>query len=378
MNRTGWGILRLLVLLTAFGLLYPAWAAAETWKIGVIGALSGSKAPYGVSQLQGAQVAADEINQAGGIRGRMLELSAADDRGDMGLVGELMTSLIFQDHVVAVVGSVDSGCTHVVSMVSVKTQVPHFTCVATDPSLTRAGNPWTFRTLADDDRQSEALVTYLASQTTLRRIGVIAIDSRYGKMGAKTLVRRSGNLGLQVAGPFWVKNEEISVQKAVQVVLAEPADAVILWTLADEGVKLVKALRTAGFRGLVLGGDGLASPAFFAQADPAIERVVLTCPYDESLDTRENRTLKELYKNRFFVLPDSFAAHAYDTTRLIAQAIAKSDGSRQGLREAIAGLMPFPGATGLLRLDASGNDERPVRLAVCENRRLRLLDEAPR
>ncbi|HEY9069723.1 MAG TPA: ABC transporter substrate-binding protein, partial [Candidatus Ozemobacteraceae bacterium] len=142
---------------------FPAPARAgepEPLRIGVIGALTGPKAAYGLPHLNGARLAADEVNAAGGIAGHRIELLPADDRGEMGLVGELATRLIFTGRVLALLGSVDSGCTHVAAMIAVKMQVPHLTSVATDPTLTRAGSPWTFRTLADDDRQAAAVVAW--------------------------------------------------------------------------------------------------------------------------------------------------------------------------------------------------------------------------
>jgi branched-chain amino acid transport system substrate-binding protein len=360
------------ILLPAFLLAgqLAAETAAITVPIGVIGALTGPKSPYGVSQLQGAQLAADEVNRENS-GGPHLAVVSRDDKGEMGLVGSLMTDLLFQEKVFAVIGSTDSGCTHVMSMVCVKMQVPHFTCVSTDPSITRAGSPWTFRTLADDERQGAALIQFLESRRKAdQRIGILAAASRYGKMGAQTLVRIGRDRGMVVASPIWLASEGSDAAGVVSKVLTERPGIVIVWALAREGLLAVRELRKQGFNGLILGGDGLATPAFFASGVPEAEGVILTCPYLENRVAPENSTFRAAFRQRFGKNPDSFAAHAYDTVRLLYAGLKSSDGSRASLREQMWKVVPFVGATGVLDFDASGNDIRPVITAVCREQKL--------
>jgi len=376
-KETTWGrgcLFRVLhrMLLTGLllaGVLSGPLGAAEPFRIGVVAALTGPKAVYGLSHQRGATLAVAEINRDGGIAGRPVELVFRDDHGEPGEVGALAVGLIHQERVVALLGSVDSGCTHVLSMVSVKAHVPHITCVATDPSLTRAGTPWTFRTLADDERQAGRLVEWLVAQN-LRRIGVIAAGSRYGRMGAKTVARLARGAGCEVQGPLFLDAAATDVASAVTTVLAGKPAAVVVWSLAPEGLTIVGQLAVQGFRGPVAGGDGLASPRFFAASDHGVEGTIVTCPYDIADDRPRNDTFVRQYRSAFGQDPDSFAAHAYDTVLLIADGLRRSDGTREGLRAALAAHPGFSGATGEIRFDATGNDIRPVLLARCQAGRL--------
>lgn len=350
------------------------------WAIGILGALTGPKAIYGKPHLQGASLAAAEVNAAGGIAGTPLEIIAVDDGGEMGRVGDLMTRLIYDQNVVAVVGSVDSGCTHVAAMLAVKAHVPHLTCVATDPSLTRAGSPWTFRTLADDDRQAAALVEWLWGQG-LKRISLLAGESRYGRMGARIFARRFREKGGEVTGPVFMTATEASASNAVRDAGTDRAQAAVLWMLAPEGRLAATALRRSGFAGTVAGGDGLASPAFYRSGDRTVDGVVVTCPYAAAAEIPENTAFRRAYEAAYGEPADSFAAHAYDTVKLIASAASAVDAAgrrnppamRETLRNILSRISVFRGATGVMGFDASGNDVRQVRLAVCRNGALELM-----
>lgn len=370
---------RLLPLLTWFlvvGCFLPAIrsGAAEGIRIGVMGALSGPKAPYGQSQLRGARLAVEEINQAGGVRGQKLELIEVDDHGDPALAGPPTVDLIYRERVAAILGSIDSGVSHVIAMIAVKSQVPHLTCVATDPSLTRAGSPWTFRTLADDERQAAALVGFLARQKTVRKLALLASSSRYGRMGARSFARQARQAGIQVTGPRFLGTDPARQAEICGQALADRPDAVILWTLWKDGLEAVRILHRGGFSGLLAGGDGLATPEFYAAGRPEVEGVVMTRPYAETDPAANNLAFQANFRARYGTDPDSFAAHAYDTIHLLERALRRSDLSRQGLRDALATLPPLAGVTGTIELDRTGNDTRDVRLARCSGGTLRPLE----
>ena len=344
--------------------------ASPSLRLGVIGALTGPKAPYGISHLQGARLAADAINAGGGITDRPLELVEADDRGEQGEAGPLAVRLIDGDGVLALIGSVDSGITHVLSMIAVKRHVPHLTCVATDPSLTRAGSPWTFRTLADDERQAAALAGFLARRQGVRRLSLIAGSSRYGRMGARAFARRARGLGLLVDGPHLLSADEGAWPATVTAAAATRPEVIVLWMLSREGKDAATLLRQGGYDGLLAGADGLASPDFYASGLPAVEGTVITQPYDAEHPDPGNQRFRRAFRERFGRDPDSFAAHAFDTVQLLAAAMARSDLTRAGIRDALAALPPLTGVTGRLALDATGNDTRKVALARCQAGRL--------
>ncbi len=381
-NRMG-GIIGLVPLFLVMGFFPLGAGDSPSLQIGVIGALTGPKAVYGLSHLQGALLAAEEINAGGGFRlpregfpksppaeaagegdPATVRIVSADDGGDMGAVGVIARDLVYRDKVRVLIGSTDSGCTHVLAMVAVKIHIPHLTCVATDPSITRAGSPWTFRTLADDSLQARALVGWLPVSTASQGVVLLAGNSRYGRMGAGVFARLARERGIPVSGPHFFSGNGDSNRATVFRAVGENPAAVILWMLAPEGLEAVRLLRASGYRGRIAGGDGLATPAFFGN-NPQVEGVVVTNPYPAGGDEPGNAVFRDRFSRRFGTPPDSFAAHAYDTVRLVASAAQRGGTDPEDLRRAIGEVGVFPGVTGPIGLDSSGNDTRHVSLAVC-------------
>jgi len=367
---------RLKLLAVMFVFLFPTvncHAQDEGIKIGIIGALSGPKSAYGISHLQGAQLATEEINAQTQNDMKKLILVPVDDKGETGLVGNLVADLIYRRRVAAIMGSVDSGCTHVVSMMAVKAHIPHLTCVATDPSLTRAGSPWTFRTLADDEKQSKALIEWLVNKKGVKKISLIAVNSRYGKMGTKIFIRQSREAGCEIHGPFFVQDDLNSHDEAVAASLLSQPEAVVVWTLAQDGIKSITRLKRAKFRGIIAGGDGLASPLFYAAEDPAVEGTVITCPYDDGNPSLLNTAFTKKFAEKFGRPPDSFAAHAFDSIKLLYFAAIDSNGDRDLMRARLASTGEYAGVTGVIGFDRFGNDTRQVMLAQCSSKKLVML-----
>ena len=138
-------------------------------RIGFLGCLSGPAKAYSGEMLNGAMMAVEEINAAGGYHGKPVRLIQRDDQALMGENANQMVKLCYEDRVLGVLGSMSSDTTHVALRVALKAEVPEITSISTDPTITQIVVPWVFRCLADDWSQSRALAKYVFEE---RRITV--------------------------------------------------------------------------------------------------------------------------------------------------------------------------------------------------------------
>ncbi len=355
----------LLLLTLLFSCLFSPTLAQEKSlvKIAVMGPLSGSGKAYGLSQLRGATLAAEEVNRGGGLSWH-IEVLAADDKGESGRVGELARDLIFEDKVAGFIGCVNSSCTHVLEMICVKAQKPQITCVSTDPSITRAGTPWIFRCLADDIRQAEALSKHLLRNVRAKRIALLTLKNRYGQMGARTvgsLLKEGGRP--PIIEEVFLRGDRDRSGLALRVKAAKP-DAVLIWSLYHEAAQVVRALRKQGVRCPFFGPDGVTTPAFLELAGSAAEGMVVTYPFDPERPSEKTQNFLRNFQNRWGTKADSFAAHAYDAMMIMANSLKKAGPEAFALRDAIAKTAAHDGVTGLITFDSTGNDTRSVNLAV--------------
>jgi len=358
----------------------PAPVVRPEAAVAIVGPLTGRASAYGASQRDGSMLAAEELATRADSVGPRLRLVFADDEADQTRAGALARDLAVRDGVAAFVGAVNSDCTHQIEMVCAKLHVPQLTTSSTDPSVTDTGSPWIFRCLADDVLQAKAIAARVFapdSRRGPRPLALLSQNNRYGRMGIVEVARAA-----DVAGARIVLDEKFESGTtdfdglAARVAAARP-EAVVLWCFYREGAALVRALRAAGVTAEVLAGDGLVSPEFPRLAGDAAEGAIVTYPFDPDASER-SRAFVVRFIARFGRAPDSFAAHGYDAVGCLATAAARAGSwDRAAVRAALAATRAYPGVTGDLAFDATGNDVRPVRLARVEHGRFVPIGEGP-
>jgi len=337
-------------------------------KIGFCGALSGRAQAYGRSVKQGTELAVQRINAAGGIRGLSLVLVALDDEQTETVTSERVTALVYTHQCQAIIGTTDSGCTHVAARICLKAKVPLLATVATDPTLTRLANPYVFRNLADDLIQGRALVDYLARQRNLRRFAIAHVNTRYGRGGARVVETAARLLNSPVVKRWSFETGQTDFNAIVAELRSLRPDGLVIWGLYAEGAALTRAIRDGGLTVPIFGPDGLAAAAFIAQAGVAADRVVVTYPFDPGrTDDPLVADFVRAFTDAYGTPPDSFAAHAYDAVYQIAEAARSTGLDGPAIRDGLARMRDFHGVTGVFSFDASGNSTLPVFLAVVEN-----------
>ena len=346
-----------------------------TIKIGILASLSGGGAEYGLAMKNGAELAKSEINAAGGILGKQLELTYRDDRNDMGENGHQTVKMLFEDKVWAIIGSVHSGCTHVAARITLKAETPQLTTVSTDPTVQMIGSPWMFRCLVDDRSQGKAIAELVFGKLGWKKVGLFQQKNRYGKMGGKTIaqIAESRNTPLLFKNYFETDQKDFSPQ--IELAKKEKPEGLIFWGLYSECAGLVKALREAGLNTPIIGADGMVSQRFIQLAGKAADGIIVTYPFDDTRNDPLTKRFLAVFKEKYGKEPDSFAAHAYDAVYIMARAIERGGLNKAKIRDALAATRDFPGVTGLITFNEFNDDPRKVIFARVENGRFIPLKE---
>jgi len=344
--------------------------------IGTCGALTGSASAYGESVVEGAILAVEELNKKG-LRGlnATFKLISKDDEQTEVITSEEFTSLVYDENCLAVIGTTDSGCTHVAARTALKSKTPLIATVATDPSLSRLGNPYLFRNLADDLIQGFKLVEHIVNVKGHRNICILHINTRYGKGGAKVVLDSSQRLNARITMVEKYDRDQKEFKALVEKVKRDRHDAMVIWGLYSEAAALVKELKAAGVNSPIFAPDGLATPAFIALAGDAANGVTVTWPFDSEMKATDPvvKSFVELYTREFGKEPDSFAAHAYDAVYLIAEAVVYGGPTREGVRRGLVFNKNFHGVSGVFSFDETGNSTLPVELAIIEKGKFNMI-----
>jgi len=336
-------------------------------RIGFLGCLSGPAKAYSGEMLRGTQLAVEEINARGGYRGKPVVLKIRDDQARMGNTANETVKLIYEDRVLAFLGSMSSDTTHVALRVALKGEVAELTSISTDPTITQIVVPWIFRCLADDWSQSRALAKLVFQERKFTRVALLERNNRYGRMGSAEIKRVAKRMGHPITLAIRYGKSTKNFAGHIEKIREYRADAVIIWGLYAKGAQIVREMDAAGLDIPIFGADGLVAPRFIELAGKSAQGVVVTYPYDFYRDDPITRRFNEKFRQRYGHDPDSFAAHGYDAMYLVFHAVKRAGLNRTRIRDELARTRDFHGATGIIGFDHRGNDVRGVQFAVVHN-----------
>jgi branched-chain amino acid transport system substrate-binding protein len=325
---------------------------------------------------QAAEMAVAEINDAGGINGRMLELVMRDDSANASRGIDIASQLKGDERIVAVIGHVNSSVSLRAATIynasdSAGSPVLQISPASSAPALTHSGE-WTFRVTPTDLEFSPALAAH-ARRLGLSRAAVLYANDDYGQ-GVMTSFQREfqKERGQVVAAdPYLpaVVARGTELDPYLTRAIGRGADALVIGGQAAEGVKIIQAARRLGFRGQILGSDGLTG---VKDAGAVAEGVFVSSSFlPDRADSTAQRFVTE-YRRRFNnVLPDHRGAMTYDIVYLLANAIREAGTDRRALRDHVArigsagGPAPHPGVSGPIAFDENGDVKgKPVAVGV--------------
>jgi ABC-type branched-subunit amino acid transport system substrate-binding protein len=329
-------------------------------KIGILAPLDGSRAAtYGRRIEQGAMLALEDANDAGGFGGIPFEAVA---RNDLGLWGASSNELValYEQGVWATVGSLDGANSHIMVRLALKLDMPIVNTATTDPTLTETAVPWIVRCIADDRQISYALALHMYRDRGLRRVALLRSNDRYGRVGTGELVDAMKRLGAPMVLELRFAPGRPDVDVQLERIRQSGADGIVVWGDAEDAAAVVQRLRAVGLDQPVFGPDPLGSLDFLRSAGASAEGVTAVYPFDPSSEDARYRAFASRYEARFGTPPDLYAAHAYDGMSMVVDAIRRAGLNHVRIRDALTGLDRFPGVTGTIPFDATWNDVGPV------------------
>jgi len=245
------------VLLIVVVLLTGVVAADDPIKIGALVGLTGGLAPYGPSIADGAQMAVDTINAAGGVLGRQLELVLRDSGTSADVGRDAASKLVEIDGVQAIVGALSSGVTLAVSSVTIPAEVVLISPASTAPTVTALDdNDFVFRTVVADTVQGVVLGR-LAMIKNYKNVSVVYVNNDYGKGLADTFKATFEAVGGMVTAMVPLEELKPSYRGEVGIALIGDPDAIMMACYPVDGNKIIVEAVEAGYTGDFLLTDGM-------------------------------------------------------------------------------------------------------------------------
>jgi branched-chain amino acid transport system substrate-binding protein len=356
-----------IVMATAFSMNAMA---AETIKIGVNVPLTGFAASDGESALNGAKLAVSQINEAGGINGKDLELVVYDDQASPKESVAIATKLIEKDKVAVGISCSYSGATRAAAGVYQAAKVPYISAYAIHPDITRAGD-YIFRTSFVGEVQGRAGAKLVGEILKKKRAVLITLNNDFGESLAAGFKEKAKEYGVTIVNEYSYTMKDRQFGPIIARVKADNPDVIYATGYYFTAGPLVTQLRAAGVKATVIGQEGFDTQSFIDIAGAAAEGVIITTSLDRDSKSQETKDFIEQYEKMFNHKTDMVAASGHTAVKVAAAAI-KCAGSedRKAIRDCIA-KTNLVASTGTISFNSLGEIIKDVQVQIVKDGQFR-------
>ncbi len=343
----------------------------STIQIGFFGDLSGPTFNFGQSAMNGVLMAADEINQAGGINGRRLDIVMEDDKGSPELAAQVTGKLIERDKVIAIIGAGASGNSLAAAPKAQSAHIPLIAPSSTNPAVTQAGD-YIFRACFIDAFQGEVMARFAANTLKAKKAAIMVdFNSPYSRGLTEFFEFSFAKLDGQIVIKQSYSQGDADYRGQLSAIKAASPDVVYIPGYYGDVAIIARQARQLGLTEALLGADGWDAPELWELGGDALNGGYISNHYSVDDPSENIQRFASDYRRRFSNLPpDAHAALAYDALRFLAEAIRKA-GTTEGqkLRDALAETKNFQGVTGIISMDRDRNAVKPAVILKLEDGR---------
>jgi branched-chain amino acid transport system substrate-binding protein len=327
-------------------------ACAGTKAPYLVGAAGPWKQGYGLQNLQGVELAAEEINKAGGINGHPFRVISRDDEGDGPTAARIAQDFVSTTAISAVIGHVNSS-----GMLSAAPvydgQLAALATSATSPDLTGISS-WVFRIISSDSLNGIALANFASrfGQRSPASVAVLYENNTYGR-GLADSFRRSFHGEILSLDP--INADMTTAEPYVAYLKVRKPKIVFVAGRVASGLKILQEAKRQGFNPIFVGGDGWQG----ILADTVIsEGAYVGMSFTAEDPSPAARKFVAAFRKKFNTTPDAHAALAYDATQLVAQALRERGPDRRAIRDYLRSLnqeTAYAGLTGPAFFEDTGD-----------------------
>ena len=339
---------------------------------------------FGLRMLHGAQLAVEEANARGGYGGKPFRLMLHNDYdnwqaktvyGDdrptdptiWGSASNEVVKMVYDDQDWAIFGSISSESTHIALRVALRAEIPIVNSASTDPTIPETYIPWYFTDIQDDRVQSLTLARRIFTELGLKRVAILRVNNRYGRLGVPKFRDAARRLGHPVVIEQKYLPGDMDFSQQLKVIRSSRADAIVLWTDEAQAAVILKQLRAAGMKQPVFGAYRTLGPTLLAEAGDAAEGFEAVFPYDPTRKDERWIGFNSRFEDQFHEKPEQFASLAFDAMNALLDSICKAGLNRARIHDALANIEQYDGVTGHMVFDPNQKNVSPMYLGTVHN-----------
>ncbi len=333
----------------------------DTIKVGVYGDLTGQTSSFGQSTKNGIELAVEEINKGGGINGKQIQLVIEDDQGRPEQAKTVVSKLINQDKVVAVLGEVASTNSLAAAPVAQEAKIPMITPSSTNPKVTEVGD-YISRVCFIDPFQGAVMAKFATKTLNAKTAAILGdVNADYSKGLTQFFEEEFTKQGGKVLAKEAYTQTDPDFKGQLTKIRSLNPDVIYVPGYYGQVGIIAKQARELGMNQPLLGGDGWDSPELWKLGGASLKDTYISNHYSADNPAPVVQDFVKNYQAKFGVVPDSLAALAYDAAKVLADAIKRAGGTDSAkLKDAINATKNFAGVTGTITLDEKRNAVKPA------------------
>jgi branched-chain amino acid transport system substrate-binding protein len=333
--------------------------SGNTIVVGEFASLTGKEANFGLSSHEGTLMAIEEINAAGGVLGRQLELKTEDNLSKPGESANIVNKLIAKDKAVAILGEVASSRSLEAAPICQQSGIPMISPASTNPKVTETGD-YVFRVCFIDPFQGTVMANFAEKTLKVSKVAVFTdVKSEYSKGLAKFFKESFTKNGQLTSELDYSGGDKDFKAQLTTIKNGNPEAVFVPGYYTDVALIRIQA-RQLGLDVPFFGGDGWEGADLLTIGKEAVEGDYFSTHYSPETGSPKGKAFVEAYKKRFNgKVPDAMAALGYDSAMILADAI-KTAGNTEGakIKEALAKVKDYDAVTGKITINKERNADK--------------------
>ncbi|MFN7453399.1 MAG: ABC transporter substrate-binding protein [Pseudobdellovibrionaceae bacterium] len=324
--------------------------------VGHFGSMTGADATFGQSTDEGIRLAIDEVNAAGGVNGKKIKLITMDTQGKSEEAASVVTRLIEQEKVVAVLGEVASTRSLAAAPIAQAKKIPMITPSSTNPKVTEVGD-YIFRVCFIDPFQGTVMAKFAVENLKAKKVAILReVSSDYSMGLSDFFIAKFKELGGEIVADASYQNQDKDFKAQLTQIKSKNPEAIFVPGYYTQVGLIARQARELGIKAPLMGGDGWDSSKLFEIGGEAINGGYFSNHY--STDSTDPAAIEFMakFKAKYNESPDGLSAAGYDAAQVLIAALKSlPEINPSALRDAIAKTTNFAGATGNITINEQRN-----------------------
>ena len=337
-------------------------AAAETIKVGAIFSVTGPAAFLGAPEARTVEMLAEELNAAGGVGGRKIELYIKDSGGTTEKAVSFAKQLIDEEKVLAILGPSRSGETLGIKSICEERKTILLSCAAAE-AIVEPIAAYVFKTPQKDSDAVKRIYETL-KERNLTKIGVLGSSTSFGSEGRKQLEKYAKDYGIEILIAETYDGAATDLTGVVTKVKGANVQAVVNWSIEPAQSIVAKNMKQIGLDVPLFQSHGFGNIKYVETAGEAAEGIIFPCGrllVAEALpaDHPQKAVLMQYktdYETKYKEAASTFGGHAYDALMILVEAIKKVGTDPEKVRDAIENTKGFVGTGGVFNLSPTDHN----------------------